>query len=392
MNSWISPAAKLMGSLKYPAKFIVVSVLFLIPLILTVGLFWQELSRSINLTKSELRGIEIIQLTEPLVVNIGQHRGLTNAFLNGNTGVESKVLDRRGKVDAALQGLKGGTGDTGSDIKKLITELESRWAAIKSSIGTEQPAEIFEMHNRFAAAVRGFNKEILTAYSLELDPHSDTTFMIDNVAVFLPQIIDEVGQLRGKASGVAAKGQFTPDSFIYINNLMGRLEKVYPGLSSGLKLKELSAMSAAIDEAQKGVGGYLAYIRTNVTEPDSIAVDSNQVFSEGTAAIKKVLGLYKEMLPALYAKEQSYLEKQVFSRNLIVGVIGVTIALAFYLFLGFYRSTILTIESFQRMSDQLASGDLTARLDKRGKDEMSAISEGMNKVADGFEQLVREAK
>jgi methyl-accepting chemotaxis protein len=92
MGLWIRPAVKLMGSLTYPAKFTIVSVLFLIPLLLTVVLYWQELSRNINLTQSELRGIEIIKLTEPLVVNIGQHRGLTNALLNGNSAVESKVM------------------------------------------------------------------------------------------------------------------------------------------------------------------------------------------------------------------------------------------------------------------------------------------------------------
>lgn len=392
MASWISPAAKLMGSMKYPAKFSVVSILFLIPLVLTVTLYWQELSRSINLTKNELRGIEIISLTEPLVLNIGQHRGLTNAMLNGNAAVEPKVLDRRGKVDAALVALKKGTSDVSAATQAAINNLERQWSAIKGSIGSREPAEIFELHNEFAAAVRGFNKIILKEFSLELDAHSDTTFMIDNVAVFLPQIIDETGQLRGKASGVAARGSFTPDSFIYVNNLIGRLERIYPSLSAGLAMEELAEMKNEIGGAEKGVGSYISYIRQNVTEPDSIAVDSNQVFAEGTAAIKQVLALYKKMLPALHVKIEQYLEEQIFSRNLILVVLGITVLLAFYLFMGFYRSTIETMERFQEVAEKLASGELSARLDSHGKDEMSSISKGMNQVADGFEQLVKEAK
>lgn len=201
MASWLSPASKLMGSLKYPAKFSLVSVLFLIPLVLTVTFYWQELSRNIDLTKEEIRGIEIIRLTEPLVLNIGQHRGLTNALLNGNSAVESKVLDRRGKVDQALSQLQSGTKDVSSSTQAILSSLDKQWSNIKSSIGQSDPAEIFELHNEFAASVRRFNEVILREFSLELDPHSDTTFMIDNVAVFLPQIIDETGQLRGKASG-----------------------------------------------------------------------------------------------------------------------------------------------------------------------------------------------
>ncbi|MAY43438.1 MULTISPECIES: methyl-accepting chemotaxis protein [unclassified Neptuniibacter] len=392
MASWISPAATLMGSMKYPAKFSVVSVLFLIPLVLTVVLYWQELSRSINLTKDELRGIEIIQLTEPLVVNIGQHRGLTNALLNGNSAVESKVLDRRAKVDQALKVLKSGTQDVSSETKSLIADLDKHWRVIKSSISGKEPAVIFELHNEFAAEVRRFNHIILREFSLELDPNIGTTFMINNVAAFLPQIIDEAGQLRGKASGVAAKGSFTPDSFIYVSNLVDRLEEIYPGLSEGMAMPELSDMRDEIAAAEKSVANYVSYIQTNVIKPDSLAVNADEVFSEGTKAIKQVLALYKTMLPSLYAKEQAYLDKQTFSRNLILVVISIAVFLAFYLFMGFYRSTIQAMEGFKEVSDKLANGDLAARLDYRGKDEMAAISVGMNKVADGFEQLVRETK
>lgn len=392
MSLLISPATKLMGNIKYPAKFSLVSVLFLIPLVLTVVLYWGEVSRNIDLTREELEGIELIQLTEPLVVNIGQHRGLTNAFLNGNSGVESKVLDRRMNVDKALSDLSVGAVKASPELQSRISGLDSSWVAIKSQIGSTDPAEIFEMHNRFAADVRSFNRAILTEYSLVLDQHIGTTFMIDNVAVLLPQIIDETGQLRGKAAGVAARGSFTADSFIYVSNLQSQLESLYPLIAEGLGNPELESMQDEIRAAHAGVKSYITYTRENVTDPDQIAVSSNEVFSEGTAAIKQVLGLYKTMLPALAEKQQEYLDGQLFSRNLIIAVIMVTVTLAIYLFIGFYRSSMNTIHNFREVSERLANGDLTVRLNYEGKDEMSAISDGMNGVAEGFEHLVQEAK
>ncbi|MDO6513227.1 MULTISPECIES: methyl-accepting chemotaxis protein [unclassified Neptuniibacter] len=392
MGSWIRPAVKLMGSMKYPAKFTIVSVLFLIPLILTVVLYWQELSRSINLTQSELRGIEIIQLTEPLVVNIGQHRGLTNALLNGNAAVESKVLDRRAKVDAALSNLKAGSTGISPKTQEVLADLDKHWQNLIANINSQSPAEIFELHNEFSAKVRDFNHILLREFSLELDPSASNTYLIDNVAVFLPLIIDETGQLRGKAAGVAARGSFTPDTFIYLNNVIGHLDEVYPALRIGLDMPGLSSMAEDIKAAEEGIRNYISYVHLNVIEPDNLTVDSNKVFSEGTAAIEKIVGLYKGMLPALYEKEQAYLETQIFSRNLILAVIIVTVFLAFYLFLGFYRSTIQTMDEFKSVSEKLANGDLSARLYYQGKDEMGAISAGMNKVADGFEALVEEAQ
>lgn len=392
MALWISPATKLMGNMKYPAKFSLVSILFLIPLFLTVLLYWGEVSRNINLTREELQGIELIQLTEPLVVNIGQHRGLTNALLNGNSGVESKVLDRRGKVDKALADLSSGTSSASPELKNRVRALGGSWGAIKSEIGSAEPSLIFEMHNRLAADVRAFNRAILTEYSLILDKHIGTTFMIDNVAVLLPQIIDETGQLRGKAAGVAARGSFTSDSFIYVSNLQAQLDTLYPLLAEGLNNPELVSMQDKISAAHDSVKSYIQYTRQNVTDPDQISVSSNEVFEEGTAAIKQVLGLYKTMLPTLAEKQHEYLNGQLFSRNLIIAVIIVTVTLAIYLFIGFYQSTMRAMHSFREVSERLSGGDLSVRLNYEGKDEMSAISDGMNEVAQGFEQLVREAK
>lgn len=392
MAFWISPATRLMGRMSYPAKFSLVSVVFLIPLFLTLFLYWQEVSRNIELTREEIRGIEIIRNTQPLVVNIGQHRGLTNALLNGNNSVEAKVLDRRGKVDNAIQTLIMEVSSSGDELRDKASRLASDWDQIKQQIGNIQPAAVFELHNQLAASVREFNKMVMSEYALVLDPHMGTTFMIDNVALFLPQIIDETGQLRGVASGIAAQGSFNPDSFIYISNLQSRLAGLYPTLIEGLKDTELASMHDEIRAAHQGVADFITYTQVNLTEPDSINVGSNAVFSEGTSAIKTVLGLYEKMLPALAEKQHEYLDSQLFSRNLILAVIVVTVSLAVYLFMGFYRSTADAMQSFKEVAENLAQGDLTTRLDYHGKDEMAAISEGMNKVAEGFEQLVREAK
>ena len=151
MASFVTPATRLMSRMSYKIKFTLVSILFLIPLILTVSLYWQELKYDIDLTRSELAGLELVQLTEPLVVNVGQHRGLTNAFLNGNTGVESKILDRRGKVDAALQVLAQGVASEPQTMRTLVSDLQQQWRAVKQAIGNKPAAEIFEMHNGYCA-------------------------------------------------------------------------------------------------------------------------------------------------------------------------------------------------------------------------------------------------
>ncbi|MGI1670918.1 MAG: methyl-accepting chemotaxis protein [Neptuniibacter sp.] len=392
MALWISPATKLMGNMKYPAKFSLVSILFLIPLVLTVLLYWGEVSRNIDLTREELEGIELLQFTEPLVVSIGEHRGLTNALLNGNSSVESQVLDRRGKVDKGLAALSSGTSSASPELQNKVRALGVSWEAIKSEIASAEPNLIFEMHNRLAADVRAFNRTILTEYSLILDQHIGTTFMIDNVAVLLPQIIDETGQLRGKAAGVSARGSFTSDSFIYVSNLQAQLDSLFPLLAEGLSNPELVSMQDKFSAAHDGVKNYIQYTRQNVTEPDQISVSSNEVFEKGSAAIEQVLDLYKTMLPTLAEKQRIYLDGQLFSRNLIIAVISVTVTLAIYLFIGFYQSTMRTMHSFREVSERLSGGDLTVRLNYEGKDEMSAISDGMNDVAKGFEQLVREAK
>eukprot|EP00656_Telonema_subtile_P033749 TRINITY_DN37610_c0_g1_i1.p1 TRINITY_DN37610_c0_g1~~TRINITY_DN37610_c0_g1_i1.p1 ORF type:complete len:134 (+),score=5.64 TRINITY_DN37610_c0_g1_i1:85-486(+) len=110
--------------------------------------------------------------------------------------------------------------------------------------------------------------------------------------------------------------------------IIGHLDDVYPGLSVGLTMPEIASMADDIKAAEEGIRKYISYVHLNVIEPDSLTVDSDKVFAEGTAAIQKVLNLYHLMLPVLYEKERAHLEKQIFSRNLIVAVIFFTFFLS----------------------------------------------------------------
>ena len=79
----MNPAIQLMNKLSYPKKMLLISVVFLIPIILLISLLLNQLGTGIASAEKEMRGLEYIKTVRQLYQHMPQHRGMTNAYLNG---------------------------------------------------------------------------------------------------------------------------------------------------------------------------------------------------------------------------------------------------------------------------------------------------------------------
>lgn len=70
---------------------------------------------------------------------------------------------------------------------------------------------------------------------------------------------------------------------------------------------------------------------------------------------------------------------------LFLGVLAILMALAMY---PFVRSLTLRLENLQSQVQRIGSGDLTARVDERGRDEVAALAASFNEAAEQIEALV----
>jgi|GEM_PF-515415 len=396
MNGWVKPAEALMGSLRFPAKFTLVSILFLIPLCLTVVLYWQVSSQNIDRLQRELDGMAFISELEPVLIQTGRHRGLTHALLNGDAGIQGTLSQVRSELERELSklGQMASVDTVPGNVKQSVATLQQQWRALRGQAEGGDAEAIFEAHNTQVKHIRELFITVSRAYALELDSDAQTTFLINMAVLELPLLFDESAKLRDAATGVAAKGRFTPDSFIYLSNQLNQVAGAAPVLIQSSQQTFSFQSGAQLQDELTAAGQQLSrlqdFVRIRVIEPDSVQISADAVFEQGSANLAPMIKLYSHMMPMLHMLIEKRLVRLELYRNLVLGVILLAVGAAIYLFMGFYRYTLGTVNRFSKMAALLAVGDLSVRLESRGSDEMSTVTEGFNQVADGFQRLVRQ--
>ena len=126
MNSILSPAVTLMKKLKYPHKFALIGVIFLLPISVMLFLLISDMKDKIDFKEKEKLGIEYTLHLKNLVADIQQHRGMTNAYLSGDESFKEELAMKKSQIELKIEQL---------DVidKKLGTELltDNKWKEIK---------------------------------------------------------------------------------------------------------------------------------------------------------------------------------------------------------------------------------------------------------------------
>ncbi|VAX14227.1 Methyl-accepting chemotaxis sensor/transducer protein, partial [hydrothermal vent metagenome] len=133
---------------------------------------------------------------------------------------------------------------------------------------------------------------------------------------------------------------------------------------------------------------FLQQLNNEILQANDINISSETVFSAGSKAINAGFELYDKVLPALDKLLLSRL-KQNKSEEMYSTATAVAILLTLlWLFAGFYRGVINSIQRIANGAHQLAEGDLTTQVQLQVHDEMKDIGEGFNRMALSFNEVI----
>lgn len=145
--SLCSPAKRLMAQFSYSIKFIVISLIFVVPLILSLALLQYEYSEEIRFTEKEIDGLSLIHRTSV------EHRTLAEAVIKGQS-FNSALLDT-----SAFTALGSNTVN-----KRLVTYKES--------------LQKQDLNESFAALIQ-VTQSVADYSNLELDLALSTSYLVN---------------------------------------------------------------------------------------------------------------------------------------------------------------------------------------------------------------------
>jgi diguanylate cyclase (GGDEF)-like protein len=394
MKKLFSPSISLMNRLSYLQKFVLIGLLFLLPIGLTLYLFISDLNEQIARVQLEKQGIVYNVDLRHFIEHVQEHRRLTNIASNGDNGFTQALIEIKKKIKQDIISIDRLEGKFGSEwlLKSQWPEVQREWQAIEDGSNIYGgPQETFFRHSdlvkkslALVATSNGYTR-------LKLD--AETNIFVGALMEELPALMETIGQARGLSAGAAAKKTISESERTQIIVLIGKFDFQYETIAKDL----LELPIGDRGEFQTDLSHYEATIQmfrevidqTLLKHADFSQLASNDLLL-GTYAMDEGYKLYDagiQMMDHKLKLKSDALQHKKYFVSLFTCLIWIVLV---YLFVGFYLSVHNAIYKLMCAAAKMSNGDLTERVYLDSKDELQAVGNAYNKMAISLTKILNE--
>ena len=394
----IAPARTFMNQFSCSKKMLIISTVFITPLIITMYLLVSEQMISIKFAKKEIMGVEYIVPLRELIQHFPEHRGMTNSYLSGNEGFKSKILAKRQKIAEDISLINKIEIRLGDKLESTAqwNLIKSSWRQLEVNAFNGSAKHIFTTHTQLIDEVLNLVKNIGDSSNLKLDPELDSHYIQLAIVNELPQIVEYLGQARDMSSGLAARQVISQQEKIILTSLIITVQKNINALKRGMYVlgqsnPELSnKIGAHVNQTLIDSDNYLKFLKAGFLNASEITVKSETVFANGTKVIQSNFKILDMLAPELKTLLEERIKEHYNKMFFLLVIVVMVASLAIYLFAGFYQSFQTAIVKLQKAAGLMASGNLSPRVQLDNKDEFSDLAHSFNSMADKFANVISE--
>ncbi|MDZ4684535.1 MAG: PAS domain S-box protein [Planctomycetaceae bacterium] len=386
MRMAFAPAVKLLDRLTYPRKFVLIALLFGLPLGMVTLFLVGELNERIAFSAKERLGTEYLRPVEKFAADLRERRGLTWARAGQQNAPEElrriEELLRRDVQDIdAVDRRLGATLRT----TPLWNEIKNQWLLLP---GSGQEAAPVDSANRYTALIA----DLLALTSLAgdqsnliLDPDLDSYYLMEVTVNRLPLLTEQIGQARGLSTGLAGRESIAAMDQFQLRSLAAVIKSQREVLEHHFDVafretddtQLADSLKPALNRSIADTNQFVDLIAD--TSGRASADEAWQQGSETLAGLEELYSLTSVALDRLLQARLSAL----FNRRLFVSaVICLCSLLVAYLFVAFYLAVMRTVAQLDDVSQRLVSGqpdDVAIRVDTR--DELGQVARSFGALA-----------
>jgi len=400
MKTLLAPAIGLINRLSYSRKFLLIGLVILLPLSVTLYFLLSGINREIEFTRKERMGIEYILELRKLLEDVPQHRGMTNAFLNGDTAFRERILEKRSQIAEDIRGVDRADGKLGTTLKTTgkWNAIKSQWQDLEGKAFRLPAKESFDAHTVLIADILSLITYVGETSGMIFDPHLDINYLLGSIISKLPPLIENIGQVRGIGAGVAARRSVTVEQKLQLATLAALTKSVVATAHDGLyaAFRENQALESQLqpywDKTEEAIKVFLGMLNNRIIHAESINMDPKDYFAAGTRVIDRSFETYDKVAPVLDALLQTRIHKLLKKSYLAWGAAISVLFLVSYLFVSLFFSIQHTVSKLDQASQCMAGGDLSVRVNLATSDEMATVAESFNHMANSFGGIVLQIK
>jgi len=374
MMRLLHPAVGFMNRLRYSQKFLVISLVFVLPLGLMTFLWLEELDRRIAAAERERVGLEYLVALRGLLEPLQRMAGFSAA----QTAPEGADLSGRlGKAASVVDEVDGRRGE--------LLETTTQWSTLRARV----------LHQAVSRTVLSEETDRMMLYvgdvsGLVLDSSLDSYYLADAVVTRLPSLsqrvtavaTDVIGDAGGKTLSAEERGVLLSElrmarqarRALDRGHAMAFRER--PALRRDLE-PALSRSWAAVDDLEE-LGGAAP---VNDGGRHLAALSTSEALEHHERALSAIYSHYDAVAAALDTILSERITGLRLRRALLLGLLIVTLSVAAYLWLGFYVTVRRAVTALRTVTRRMLDGDFGDALPISGRDELGEVVQSFNTVA-----------
>lgn len=395
----LRPALLIMNRLKFPQKFLLVSLLFALPLSLTTFCFVHDINEQIDFAAKERQGVLYIRALSSLVEHLQLLRGTTYNQEAGNQEAGALFFVEEAHRVAGLIPLNIQAANAADkSLGKTLTAqaLWQTWKADWTRFQQEAPGltrrQHFERCTLLIAQIIALVSHVGDTSNLILDPDLDSYYLMEITVNRLLSVAESLGVMRGQS----ADTYFSEEKRLF---LLGQATKEWEAIRRGLNVvygANSSLKNSIEPQTQRLQRAFQDIVdlteQASANSPLSQADTRQRVHLSAAyaAAIRATFdehALTFRLLDSLLVRRIQGFE---IKRNRILIVTCVTVTMALYFLSGFYLSIRRMVSCLATTTHRMLRGESTELVTLENRDEMAQVAASFNQVCRALQQTATE--
>lgn len=380
-----------MYRLKYPQKFLLISLLFVLPLALTMFLLIGEINNGVSFAEKEIQGDKYLRPLRGLMQDIPRHKFLTNVYMSGNPQVKDEMTASETGIDATFKNLETIDNQLGQSLESTTSfkALKQEWQDLKGKYLSLKPKESEAAHDRLIDDIRALISLVGDSSNLILDPDLDSYYMMDSVLLKLPESQELLAMAEFNGRGLLKFKTLTAEEraqFIYISALVrSNIDNIQKGMRVAFNNNPAQNLNSAISPLLKD---YVSSTNAFLDTLDKAVIGSSLVGLIGedySVIIGKALNdnfkFWDRAVNELDILLQNRIDGFNQKRNLVAIFSVITLLIVIYLIIAFYMAVMRTVYSLDKASKRMVNGDMSGSISLQNRDELGQVAVSFNNIA-----------
>lgn len=401
LTKFLYPFTFILERLKYAQKFLLISVLFAVPIALLFGFWFSDTQSKIAFAQSEQQGIAQIDKAVPFILSMQQHRGQANAYLNGGgADIESQLKEAAAKTDESASVLNEAI--EGSGMVESLSEwqqISQDWQTLKDETLSLSASESFERHSDLISRTLDLIVQISDDSKLSLDSELDSYYLMSSLVYDIPKLIEGTAQVRGIGNGILTKHQAAPDvladlkvKIALIGDQTTTLNKVLEHFLKVQKKTEGAQIDGADQASAKAIESFVLLTQQQLLEDPSFSSEPAAFFKTGTATIDSAYTFFQKASETLHSIFDQRIDKYKHERDLVIVVLATAMLLIVLFYVAFYRSVHRAVRLLGERSAAMAAGDLSKPIELTSRDELGQVGDSFNRMIAALNKTLKVAQ